>query len=130
MNAQPPTDDFAEARELQWTWKTAAMEAMAVAICRLALARGGATFSANDLTLEDHGGHGIAGAVFHRLAKDEVITPVGIVGDDGKFYQHTIKNAGGNHIGVWRLRSHARAQALLRIHGVRSEQFHQAELPV
>lgn len=131
MNATPERDPanaaFAEARELQWTWKTPAMAAMAVAVCRLAIARGGETFSANDLTLADHGGSGICGSIFRRLASDDVIAPVGIVAD-GKFYQHTVKNAGGNHVGVWRLKSYARALRLVAVHGRAEPTLSQAEL--
>ena len=91
MNATAETD-FAEARELQWTWKSPAMAAMAVAVCRLAIARGGETFSANDLTLAEHGGSGICGSIFRRLATDEVIAPVGMIAD-GKFHQLKIGRA-------------------------------------
>jgi len=131
MNA---TDTFQEARELQWVWKTPAMEAMAVAICTLALERGPhREFSALDLpihTAQQHGGGGIAGAVFHRLAKDEVLCPVGGF-VDAEFQQKVVRNAGGNRIGVWRLKSAARASALLRIHRAKPQQeFRQAELPV
>lgn len=110
---------FAEARELQWTWKPGAMSDMAAAICRLAIARGIAgTFSANDLPThhaEGHGGRGIAGSVFCRLAKDDVITPVGVfIGTS--FQQRFEKNAGGNRVGVWRLKSLARADRLLELH--------------
>lgn len=135
------TAEFAEARELQWTWKTAAMETMAVAVCRLAIVRGtSGEFSANDLNL-DHGGQGIAGSIFTRLAADEVIAPVGWWGeatDDPArgharpiFQQKYVRNAGGNRIGVWRLKSHARASALLRAHEARvsvQQTLQQAEL--
>lgn len=110
------------------------METMAVAVCRLALVRGvSGEFSANDLKL-DHGGPGIAGSIFTRLAADEVIAPVG--GWCGvEFVQKYVRNPGGNRIGVWRLKSHARASALLQRHEARvSAQNHenltQAELPV
>jgi hypothetical protein len=124
--------EFAEARELQWTWKTPAMAAMAAAICELALARGShREFSALDLpthTAAEHGGSGIAGAVFHRLAKDEVLCPVGGF-VDAEFQQKTVKNAGGNRIGVWRLKSAARASALLRLHRAQpANELKQAEL--
>jgi len=110
---------FQEARELQWTWKPGAMSDMAATICRLALARGvSGTFSANDLPIHkagEHGGRGIAGSVFCRLAKDDVITPVGVfIGTS--FQQRFEKNAGGNRVGVWRLKSHARASRLLALH--------------
>lgn len=126
MNATAETD-FAEARELQWTWKSPAMAAMAVAVCRLAIARGGETFSANDLTLAEHGGSGICGSIFRRLATDEVIAPVGMIAD-GKFHQLTVKNPGGNHVGVWRLKSYARALRLIEVHArVPEPQLTQAE---
>lgn len=123
-------NDFAEARELQWAWKTPAMERMAAAICRLAIARGvSGEFSANDLKVEDHGGPGIAGSIFTRLAADEVIAPVG--GWCGcEFVQKYVRNAGGNRIGVWRLKSHARASRLLELHDARPAEarLSQAEL--
>lgn len=119
MNSNAETD-FAEARELQWTWKTPAMAQMAVAVCRLAIARGGETFSANDLTLEEHGGSGICGSIFRRLATDEVIAPVGMMAD-GAFHQLTVKNPGGNHVGVWRLKSYASALRLIEVHAARAD---------
>lgn len=128
MNADR-SNEFAEARELQWTWKTPAMQAMAVAIARLALACGTAgEFSANDLKLADHGGSGIAGSIFKRLAEDDVIAPVGgFVG--GEFVQKFVKNAGGNRIGVWRLKSPARACRLVALHGGEQQpKLAQAEL--
>lgn len=105
---------FSDARELQWMWKTPAMRAMVVAICKLALEKSTQEFSANDLILENHGGRGIAGSIFHRLANDGVLSPVGIfIGKE--FQQRTVKNAGGNRIGLWRLASRWRAEALLRV---------------
>lgn len=124
MTATTPTSSpsllrgtaFAEARELQWVWKPGAMSDMAAAICVLALAHGpSGQFSANDLELKDHGGRGIAGSIFHRLAQDEVITPVGGF-VDGEFQQKYVRNAGGNRVGVWRLKSLARAGRLLELH--------------
>lgn len=124
---------FAEARELQWVWKTAAMEVMAVAVCRLALVRGvSGEFSANDLKLEEHGGSGIAGAVFFRLAKDEVLTPV-MIQSGTEWQQKTARNAGGNRVGVWRLKNHALASTLLqrleaRVSARNAQTLTQAEL--
>lgn len=110
------TAEFAEARELQWTWKTPAMAAMAVAICELAQARNRQEFSANDLALANHGGVGIAGAVFHRLAKDAVIEPV-LIWTGAEHQQKFVRNAGGNRVGVWRLKCSARARRLVELHG-------------
>lgn len=92
------------------------MAAMSVAICELAIKRGAqGEFSANDIKLDDHGGSGIAGSVFKRLAKDEVLCPVVIwAGTDHQ--QKYVRNAGGNKVGVWRLKNLARAQRLLALH--------------
>jgi hypothetical protein len=107
---------FLEAREDQWVWKTPAMEAMAVAVCGLALKRGMAEeFSANDLADFNHGGQGICGSIFKRLIEDGVLTRVGRI-EDGKFCPKIVTNAGGNKIGVYRLASHARASALVKLH--------------
>ena len=119
MNATP-ANDFTEARELQWTWKTPAMAAMAVAICELALQRGAAReFSANDLPIHtaiEHGGTGICGSIFKRLLEDGVVVRAGFFDADRKFCPKITTNAGGNKIGVYRLASHAKASALIRIH--------------
>lgn len=130
-----PKADFAEAREVQWMWKTPAMEAMAVAVCKLALERGMAReFSANDLPEFAHGGQGIAGAIFKRLIEDQVLTRVGMFDSERKFQPKIVTNAGGNKIGVYRLASHARASAMVRLHSARAdarpttEEFKQAEL--
>lgn len=123
-------DTFAEARELQWTWKTTAMAAMAVAVCRLAVEKVGTEFSANDLRLEEHGGSGICGSIFKRLAKDKVIEPACVL-VAGQPMQKTILNAGGNKIGLWRLKSYARALRLIEAHAPpHPEKFIQAELSV
>ena len=118
---------FLEAQVLQWQWKTPAMRAMTLAVCRLALARGRESFSANDLPEMDHGGTGIAGAVFHRLVKDGLLARVGHF-SGGTFYQLRVKNPGGNPIGVYRLECGGLARALLRAHGERGEEFRQGEL--
>jgi hypothetical protein len=143
MNASPTQDtglktqdSFSEARELQWMWKSPAMAAMAVMICRVALERGAqGEFSANDLPAHKataHGGSGIAGSIFKRLAKDDVLCPVGLF-VDGLFMQKVTFNAGGNRIGLWRLKNAARAQRLIRVHTARADatkELKQAELPV
>ena len=118
---------LADATIAQWTWKTPAMKAMTLAVCRLALARGRGEFSANDLPEFDHGGGGVAGAIFNRLAKDGVIGPV-CHPEGGALVQNTVRNAGGNRIGVWRLVCAARAQRALEVHGERVERFVQPEL--
>jgi hypothetical protein len=119
---------FQDARELQWLHKPAAMSAMAAAVCRLAVEKAGAEFSANDLTL-DHGGRGVCGSIFKRLAKDDVIEPACVLAD-GQPMQKTILNAGGNRIGLWRLKSYARALRLIEAHEGRAakESLTQAEL--
>jgi len=118
----------------EWTWKTPAMKAMTLAVCRLALARGIAgKFSANDLDTvlyktadgrvdyahnkaEKHGGTGIAGSVFGQLVRAGIIAPVGVLLNDGAFFQERVRNAGGNPVGVWRLRHPGLCQALIRVH--------------
>lgn len=135
---QPNNPDFSEARELQWMWKSPAMGAMAVMICRVALARGAqGEFSANDLPAHkaaEHGGSGIAGSAFYRLLHDEVLCQVGHFGADLTFYPKVVKNGGGNKVNVYRLLSAARAQRLIRIHSraltSAATEFTQAELPV
>lgn len=109
----------------QWTWKTDAMKTMTLAICRLALL--GADFSANDLAEFGHGGQGICGAIFSRLAADGVIAPVGSFVDE-EFVQKYVRNAGGNRIGVWRLKSGSLARRALAVHGAAEPVFKQVEL--
>lgn len=116
----------------QWTWKTDAMKTMTLAICRLAIrsAEGGGRngeFSANDLAEFGHGGQGICGAIFSRLAADGVIAPVGGF-VDGEFVQKYVRNAGGNRIGVWRLKSGSLARRALAVHGAAVPVFKQVEL--
>lgn len=133
MNAPRPTQPDAELRLAeavvrQWTWKTPAMKHMTLAICKLALARPGAEFSANDLPEDfEHGGGGIAGAVFNRLAKDGVIAPV-TIWTGVEHAQKYVRNAGGNRIGLWRLLSAGLARALLKIHGQPVPELQQPEL--
>ena len=115
--------EFAEARELQWTWKTPAMEVMTVAICTLAIERGVAgEFSANDLPEFEHGGQGICGSIFRRLVEDGVLARVGSFAG-ATFVPKIVTNAGGNMIKVYRLASHARATTLVRIHSARKEKI-------
>ncbi len=113
----------------QWTWKTPAMKAMSLAVCRLALRKGQAEFSANDLPKFDHGGPGICGTVFGRLAEDGVLAPVGaFLGP--VFQQKTVKNAGGNRIGVWRLKNGALARRAIEVHDRPEPALKQVELAV
>lgn len=124
----PDRSDLAEAIILQWSFKPAAMQAMMREVCKLALERGPVgKFSANDLPRFTHGGPGICGAVFGPLAREGVLAPVGRF-VDGQFQQDTVKNPGGNHIGVWRLKSAALARALLRAHGQPLPEIKQAEM--
>ena len=122
-----------EATLVQWTWKTPAMREMALAVCRLAIARGhSGEFSAVDLPShgeEAHGGSGSAGSVFRQLKDAGIIARVGVfVGST--FYPRTIPNAGGNPVGVYRLQNYGLAEALIRAHapGERRELV-QPELP-
>ena len=109
----------------EWTWKTAAMREMAVAVCRLALARGlGGEFSALDLAQHGagaHGGTGIAGSVFRILADAGIIGPVGGF-LDGEFLQRRVRNPGGNPIGIWRLAHPGLAHALIEAHAPKEAQ--------
>lgn len=134
MNTKEPIQHAPvdEAAILQWTWKTPAMQAMAVAICKLALERGASEeFSANDLPQFAHGGQGICGTIFLGLISNGVIARVGTFDGAGKFQPRIVTNAGGNKIGVYRLASHARASALVRIHGAQKQpELKQAEMAV
>lgn len=104
------------------------MEAMAVAVCRLAIERAGQEFSANDLTLAEHGGQGIAGSIFRTLADNEVIAPVGTFDAAKQFQPKYVTNAGGNPVRVWRLVSYARALRLINLHAARGDARATAEL--
>lgn len=103
----------------EWTWKTAAMRDMTLAVCRLALSRGiNGEFSALNLPLRgahDQGGTGIAGSVFRQLKEAGIIAPVGVFVDQA-FYPRTVVNKGGNPVGVYRLRHPGLARALIAIH--------------
>ena len=103
----------------EWTWKTAAMRDMTLAVCRVAIARGlNGEFSAMDLPLRgagEQGGTGIAGTVFKHLKDAGIIARVGPF-IDGQFYPRTIINAGGNPIGVYRLAHPGLARALIEVH--------------
>ncbi len=73
----PQANEFAEAREVQWLWKTVEMQRMARAIVGLALER--AEFAADDLPAEMvHGGTGIAGSIMALLVNNGVIRRVGL----------------------------------------------------
>lgn len=81
MSQQPstsaPADAFADARELQWLWKTAAMMNMAASLVQLALAQ--EEFAADDLPAHlEHGGSGIAGSVFAVLVNRGIIRRAGL----------------------------------------------------
>ena len=102
----------------EWQWKTPAMKAMTIAVCRLALSAD--EFSALDLPVQgeaEHGGQGIAGSVFRSLAEAKIIEPVGAWSSDGsEFYQRRVRNKNGNPVGVWRGADKALVRALLRRH--------------
>lgn len=139
MNSKEQTD-FDEAALRQWAWKTPAMKAMTLAVCRLALERAGSEFSANDLpefiggkTASVHGGQGVAGAIFHRLIADGILARVGrfeCASRTGQptFYPKVVLNAGGNKVGVYRLACSARARTLLRVHGQPEPELKQVEM--
>lgn len=115
------TDDseLREAIVQQWTWKTPAMRAMALAVCRLALERGAAgEFSALDLPMHgqaEQGGSGIAGSVFRQLKEAGVIGRVGVF-VEAKFYPRNVINAGGNPVGVYRLACAGLARRMIEVH--------------
>ena len=118
---KPPHSKDLDAITLtEWEWKTPAMKAMTLAACHLALARGIlGKFSALDLPVHgesEQGGSGIAGSVFRRLANEGIIAPVGVTLTDGAFFQERVRNAGGNPIGVWRIRNATLARTLLERH--------------
>lgn len=108
-----------EAMVHEWTWKTPAMRDMALAVCRLALARGAAgEFSALDLPMHgqaEQGGSGIAGSVFRQLKDAGIISRVGVFVDQ-TFYPRSVTNAGGNPVGVYRLAHAALARRLIEVH--------------
>ena len=127
------TDTLPTAETLlrEWTWKTPAMRAMTLAVCRLALARGvGGEFSALDLGehgADAHGGTGIAGSVFRQLAEVGIVAPVGAF-VEGEFLQRRVRNAGGNPIGLWKLRHPGLARALIAAHAPAPVPMRQMEL--
>lgn len=128
-----PNAALLESIVLQWQFKTPAMRAMTLAVCRLALeraARGDAApteFSANDLPEFNHGGAGIAGAIFHTLANRGVLSPVGDF-VNGRFTPRYVANPGGNPVRLWRLKSGALARRLIEVHGPTVAQPVQAEM--
>src|SRR5690349_7165123 len=111
--ATDTTSEFAEKLIAMLVWKSPAMLAMAVAVCRLALARAGAEFSANDLDEFDHGGQGICGGTFHILKKEGFISKAGTF-EGRKFTPKVVTNARGNLICVYRLKSSALCLALIK----------------
>ena len=117
-----PVTDFSKAVSRQWLWKNAAMARMTRAILELALERAesaipsGQEFSANDLPADlDHGGRGTCGVIFNSLANDGVLRAIGFH-QDGEWFPKTVKNAGGNKIGVYALASELLARELLSRH--------------
>ena len=116
-NKIPLTEDqkFAEAREKQWLWKTAAMKTMAISLVKLSLER--PEISANDLPPEmDQGGTGICGSITKTLAAAEIIEKVGtFVGTE--FYAKLVgrTRVGGHNskLHVWRLKSRPLALAFI-----------------
>ena len=101
---------------LQWEYKTPAMREMIIQVLRVALARD--TFTTNDLPIHgerEHGGSGIAGTIIHRLSKEGILSAVGVF-DGPDFIPRTVKNPGGNKIGVWRLNNSSLARTLLDRH--------------
>jgi hypothetical protein len=113
----PKTEEqkFAEAREKQWLWKTAAMKAMAITLVKLSLEQ--PEISANDLPPEmEQGGTGICGSITKTLASAEIIEKVGtFVGT--QFYAKLVgrTRAGGHNskLHVWRLKSRPLAMAFI-----------------
>ena len=117
-----PTTAFSKAISRQWLWKNSAMARMTRAVLELAVERNGREFSANDLPADlDHGGRGTCGVIFNSLANDGVLKAIGL-NQDGAWFPKTVKNAGGNKIGVYALASELLARELLSRHS-------QCELP-
>jgi hypothetical protein len=120
MNHETHEKAFTEAQINEWVWKTPAMKAMTLAVCRLALARGMAgEFSAMDLALrgaEAQGGTGIAGSVFRQLSTAGIIGFACDWTTDGRAVPRTVTNAGGNPIKLYRLLSAPLARALIHRH--------------
>jgi hypothetical protein len=115
-------DDIQEATLQEWAWKTPAMKAMTLAVCRLALDHSRAEFSAMDLPMHGElaqGGSGIAGSVFRQLVKTGIIAPVGTFDSAGAFYPKIVLNACKNKIGVYRLAKPGLCRALLAAHSPR-----------
>lgn len=110
-----------EATQREWLWKTPAMQKMALAVCELAI--NSQEFSANDLPEFEHGGRGICGSIFRRLAADGVIVPV-MIGTQQKIAY----NAGGNRIGVYKVASHKLTLRLIQVHGGKATESKQLEL--
>jgi hypothetical protein len=104
----------------EWTWKTPAMRAMTLDVCRLALARGmDGEFSALDLPkrgADNQGGTGIAGSVFRQLAKAGILGFACDWTTDGRAVPRTVINDGGNPIKLYRLLSAPLARALIHRH--------------
>jgi hypothetical protein len=111
--------DRLEATVNEWTWKTPAMRAMTLDVCRLALARGmDSEFSALDLPKRGasaQGGTGIAGSVFTQLRKAGIIG-FAVIWADGQAFPKTVTNDGGNPIRLYRLLSAPLARALIHRH--------------
>lgn len=111
-----PVTNFSKAISRQWLWKNPAMVRMTRAILELAIERNGLEFSANDLPDDlDHGGQGTCGVIFNSLANDGVFRSIGFQ-QDGEWFPKTVRNAGGNKIGVYALASEALARELLSRH--------------
>ena len=110
------TATFADAQLTEWLWKTEAMEKMAVALVTLALAL--PEFGADDLPPDtDHGGHGIAGSIFDKLASNGIVTRAGIWSGTEFFPKIRGSKAPGRKgspIGVWKLADRGKALAFLR----------------
>jgi hypothetical protein len=113
----PKTEDqkFAEAREKQWLWKTAAMRNMALNLVRLSLAQ--EEVSANDLAPDmEQGGPGICGSITKTLAHADILEKVGtFVGTEfyAKLVGRTRTGGHASKLHVWRVKSRPLAQAFL-----------------
>lgn len=130
--AEPLREDaFAEARELEWFWKTDAMRRMALALVELALSRD--EFAADDLPPElEHGGTGIAGSVMATLVNHGIIRRAGVWAG-GQFYgkERASRRPGRKDakLKVFTLACAGRARAFLQANH-RCAEFRQAELPL
>lgn len=110
------TDPFAEAREIEWMWKTEPMMRMALALVELALQLD--EFAADDLPADlKHGGTGIAGSIMATLVNHGFIKRAGVWrGEEfyGKERASTREGRKDAKLKVFTLADRAKAEAFLK----------------